>query len=318
MNIDISKFSELERINIEKIESKYGNDYIITNKGDMMYNCPFCEEKRGKADNDHKFGINCKSGLGFCFKCHSKVVVFKYNNSNSEKIIPFLFEYFNMNNNSNKEEITTPELIELKHVYKLKKDSLGYEYLSSRGITDDQIMYYNIMNGYNEHLGRIMIPNMLIGKWTDFYQGRSYLGAKNKYSNPKNVDKSNIVFNLHNQSKGQRDFYLVEGAFDAIRGGYDVGSIYGSSISDVQVKLLNNYRFKNLHCCLDGDSAGQLGNNKMAEELLKNTRSNIYICKLPEDRDVGDMGEEEFKEYVNKHERLYVNKNLNNILGYFD
>ena len=174
------------------------------------------------------------------------------------------------------------------------------------------------MNGMGNHLGRIIIPNLLIGKWTDFYPGRSYIGAKNKYSNPKNVDKTNIVFNLHNQTKGQKDFYLVEGAFDAIRGGYDVGSIYGSSISEVQVKLLNSYNFKNLHCCLDGDSAGQLGNNKMAEELLKNTNSNIYICKLPEDRDVGDMGEEEFKEYVDKHERLYINKKLNNILGYFD
>lgn len=317
MNVDISKFSELERINIEKIEEKYGTDYFITAKGDMMYNCPFCEEKRGKQDNDHKFGINCKSGLGFCFKCHSKVVVFKYNNSNSEKVIPFLFEYFNVKD-TNDDEIPTPELIELKDTNKIYKGTLGYEYLHDRGITNEQIDYYNLMNGTGNHLGRIIIPNLLIGKWTDFYQGRSYIGAKNKYTNPKNVDKTNIVFNLHNQSKGQKDFYLVEGAFDAIRGGYDVGSIYGSSISEVQVKLLNSYKFKNLHCCLDGDSAGQLGNNKMAEELLKNTNSNIYICKLPEDRDVGDMGEEEFKEYVDKYERLYINKKLNNILGYFD
>ena len=218
-----------------------------------------------------------------------------------------MFDYFNFNNDC-KEEIPTPELIELKDVCKLTKDSLGYEYLRDRGITNEQIDYYNLMNGMGNHLGRIIIPNLLIGKWTDFYQGRSYIGAKNKYSNPKNVDKTNIVFNLHNQTKGQKDFYLVEGAFDAIRGGYDVGSIYGSSISEVQVKLLNSYNFKNLHCCLDGDSAGQLGNNKMAEELLKNTNSNIYICKLPEDRDVGDMGEDEFKEYVNKYERLYINR----------
>ena len=46
------------------------------------------------------------------------------------------------------------------------------------------------MNGIGNHLGRIIIPNLLIGKWTDFYQGRSYIGAKNKYSNPKNVDKT--------------------------------------------------------------------------------------------------------------------------------
>lgn len=318
MNVDISKFSELERINIEKIEEKYGTDYFITAKGDMMYNCPFCEEKRGKADNDHKFGISCRHGLGFCFKCHSKIVVFKYSNSNSENVIPFLFEYFSVNDDVDNEEIPTPELIELKDVSKIFRGTLAYEYLSSRGINDEQIEFYNMYNGVNNNLGRIIIPNLIIGKWTDFYQGRSYLGAKNKYVNPKNIDKTNIIFNLHNQTKKQKDFYIVEGAFDAIRGGYDVGSIYGSSISEVQVKLLNSYNFKNLHCCLDGDSAGQLGNTKMAEELLRNTNSNIYICKLPEDRDVGDMGEEEFKEYVAKHERLYVNNKINDILGYFD
>ena len=85
-----------KRVTVEFLVNKVASlDYIITSKGDMMYNCPFCEEKRGKIDNDHKFGINCKSGLGFCFKCHTKVVTFKYNNSNSEKVIPFLFDYFN-------------------------------------------------------------------------------------------------------------------------------------------------------------------------------------------------------------------------------
>lgn len=317
-SISINNFSELERINIEKIEERFGTDYFITAKGDMMYNCPFCEEKRGKADDDHKCGINCKTGLGYCFKCHTKIVVFKYNNSNSENVIPFLFEYFSVNSNNDDEEIPTPELIELKDVSKIFKGTLAYEYLSSRGITNEQIEFYNMYNGVNNNLGRIIIPNLMVGKWTDFYQGRSYIGAKNKYVNPKNIDKTNIIFNLHNQTKKQKDFYIVEGAFDAIRGGYDVGSIYGSSISEVQVKLLNSYNFKNLHCCLDGDSAGQLGNTKMAEELLRNTKSNIYICKLPEDRDVGDMGEEEFKEYVDKHERLYINNKINDILGYFD
>ena len=277
MKVDINNFSEAEKINIEKIESKFGTDYILTSKGDLMYNCPFCEEKRGKVDKDHKLGINAKTTMYFCFKCHTKGVLLKSNTGNSEKVIPFLFDYFNVNKSNNDDEIITPELIELNDTIKLCKGTLAYEYLINRGITDEQINYYNLLSGINEHFGRTIIPNLLIGKWTDFYQGRSYLGDKNKYTNPKNVDKTNIVFNLHNQTKGQKDFYLVEGAFDAIRGGYDVGSIYGSSISEVQVKLLNSYNFKNLHCCLDGDSAGQLGNSKMAEELLKNTNSNVYI-----------------------------------------
>ena len=317
MNINIDNYSEAEKINIEKIENKFGNDYILTSKGDLMYNCPFCEEKRGKIDRDHKLGINAKTTMYFCFKCHTKGVLIKSNLGNGEKVIPFLFDYFSVNDNK-KDEIVIPELIELNNVVKLTKGTLAYEYLNSRGITDEQINYYNLLSGIGDHFGRIIIPNLLIGKWTDFYQGRSYIGAKNKYTNPKNIDKSNIVFNLHNQSKNQKDFYIVEGAFDAIRGGKDVGSIYGSSISEMQVKLIDSYKFKNLHCCLDGDSAGQLGNNKMANELLLNTSSNIYICKLPEDRDVGDMGENQFKEYVAKNERLYVNNKINSILGYFE
>lgn len=322
MNININDFTEIERINIEKIEAHYGNDYIMTSKHNMSYNCPYCEEKRGKADYDHKFMVDCKTTMYWCFKCHTKGLLIKTSVSNSEKIVPYLLDYFNLDeesNNNRRDSVINSELIEFKDVIPIEKDTVAYNYLRSRKITDEHINYYNIMNGCNDNLGRIVIPNVLVSKWTDFYQGRSYLGAKNKYKNPEGIDKTNIVFNLHNQRKKQKRVYIVEGLFSAILGGKDCLSIYGSSVSDVQLKLISNYNFEEIYCCLDGDSAGQLGNKHLMNELKRVCKNSIiYNVVLPEKEDPADMGENIFKEYCEKHKRVFINNSINNILSYFD
>lgn len=313
--------SEIEKINIEKIESHFGTDYILTSKHNLAYNCPYCEENRGKADYDHKFMVDAKTTMFWCFKCHTKGLLIKSSVSNAERIVPFLMDYFNLDEdsvNKSRDSVINSKLIEFKDVVPLTKNSLGYEYLKSRQITDEQILYYNIMNGINDNLGRIVIPNVLVSKWTDFYQGRSYIGANNKYKNPEGVDKTNIVFNLHNQRKKQKRIYIVEGLFSAIRGGKDCVSIYGSSISDVQLDLIKNYKFEEIYCCLDGDSAGQLGNKHLMNELKRCTNSVIYNVILPEKEDPADMGEDVFKEYCEKHKRVFINNKINNILSYFD
>ena len=318
MKIDINEFTEIEKINIDKIESRFGTDYRMTSKHNLAYNCPFCEEKRGKADTDHKCMVDAKTTLYYCFKCHTKGILIKSYVSNSEKIVPLLMDYFNANNDKTKTKLINNELIELNDVIPISKNSVAYEYLQKRKITDEQINYYNIMNGINDNFGRIIIPNILISKWTDFYQGRTYIGSKNKYKNPEGLDKSNIVFNLHNQKKNQNKVYIVEGIFSAIRGGKDVISILGSSISKVQTNAILNYNFKEIYCCLDGDSAGQIGNLQLANELIKSTNSIIYIVKLPEKEDPADMGELKFKKYVEDNKRIFLNNRINNILTYFD
>lgn len=321
MNVVLTNnLSEIEKVNIEKIESYFGNDYVLTSKHNLAYNCPYCEEKRGKIDNDHKFMVDAKTTMYWCFKCHTKGLLIKSSVSNAERIIPFLMDYFNLDDDSNinRDSVINSDLIEFKDVIPLTKDSVGYEYLKNRQITDEQISYYNIMNGINDNLGRIVIPNVLVSKWTDFYQGRSYIGANNKYKNPEGVDKTNIVFNLHNQRKKQKRIYIVEGLFSAIRGGKDCVSIYGSSVSEMQLNLIKNYKFEEIYCCLDGDSAGQLGNNHMMNELKKCTNSIIYNVVLPEKEDPADMGEDVFKEYCEKHKRVFISNKINSILSYFD
>lgn len=319
MQIDLNEFTNEEIINIEKIEERYGNDYILTNKHNLMYNCPYCEEKRGKIDTDHKFAVDAKTTFYWCFKCHTSGIILKTRKGHSERIVPYLMDYFKLEEETNKEvELINSDLLEFKDVIPIAKNTVAWEYLHSRKITDEQIEYYNIMNGVGENFGRIMLPNMLVSKWTDFYQGRSYIGHANKYRNPEGVDKTNIVFNLHNQQKRQKIVYIVEGAFSAIRGGKDCICIYGSSISDVQIKKIAKYKFGEIVCCLDGDTAGILGNKAMANELLKYTNSKISIVKLPENEDPGDMGEDRFKEYCEYNKKPFISNKVNSILSYFD
>ena len=318
MMLDITKLTEEEKINIEKIEARFGTDYILTTKHNLAYNCPFCDEKRGKADNDHKFMVDAKTTLYWCFKCHTKGLLISTNISNSEKIVPFLMDYFTESNDESDSKVKNNKLLDFSNTIDITSNSLAYEYLVSRKITKEQILYYNIKNGINDNLGRIMIPNILVAKWADFYQGRSYLDAEPKYRNPSEVDKSDFVFNLHNQKKYQKRIYIVEGIFSAIRAGYDAVSILGSSISDTQIKLISKYKFKEIYCCLDGDSAGQIGNLDMANKLITATNSNIYIVKLPEKDDPADMGEDRFKDYCEKYKHLFVDNKIDSILSYFD
>ena len=315
----LNELTEIEKINIEKIEAKFGTDYVLTSKHNMAYNCPYCEEKRGKADNDHKFMVDCKTTLFWCFKCHTKGLLIKNNISNSERVVPYLVDYFNILENEQNESIQINDtLLEFNNVIDIDKNSVAYEYLQKRKITDEQIKYYNLKNGINEHFGRIMIPNVLVANWTDFYQGRTYLNFKNKYENPEGVDKSNIVFNLHNQKKYQNRIYIVEGIFSAIRGGKDCCSILGSSVSNVQIERLKKYKFKEIYCCLDGDSAGQLGNKQLANELQNKTDSKIWVVKLPEKEDPADLGERAFKDYCEEYKYEFINDKMSSIFSYFN
>ena len=88
MNIAVNNLTEIEQVNIQKIEAHFGNDYILTSKHNLAYNCPFCEENRGKADYDHKFMVDAKTTMYWCFKCHTKGLLIK---SSVSKYLILLF-----------------------------------------------------------------------------------------------------------------------------------------------------------------------------------------------------------------------------------
>jgi len=318
--INLKHFSEQELVNIEKIEQKFGNDYILSkNSKNLLYNCPFCIDVRHRADNDRKLYVSCETTLFHCFKCQTKGIVIKGTQSNLDILIPYLFDYFNFSDEDelNNELNFHTKLINFDDVDFIERNTVAYNYLMSRGINEDLINRYNLRNGINNNFGRIMIPNCLIGKWTDFYQGRTYLEMDPRYKNPDSVEKEKIVFNLYNQRKRQKYAYIVEGIFDVIRGGIDCLSILGSSISEYQVRLISSYKFEEIICCLDDDPSGHIGNKKLANDLMK-YNDKIFTVKLPEGKDPADMGEDMFKDYCEKYKRRFIGDKYNTLFSYYD
>ena len=311
--------SQIMVSNSEKIINRFGDDYKLTkNKKSMNYKCPFCYRRRGKCDNDYKMGVDIETTMYHCFKCNASGIINKIDKTHIDSIISLIAEYFKDKDTIDNNDDIGDKLLVLKDTIPISKNSMAYEYLQKRGISDDKITFYNLRNGIGEHFGRIIIPNKVIVNWTDFYQARSYLGYDPKYKNPYNIDKSKIVFNLHNQSHNQSRVYICEGVFSAIGAGKDAIAIYGSSISDNQIEQIAKYNFKEIFCCLDGDSAGQFGQKKLIQALIKHTKSDIYTVKLPKDEDPCDMGEKKFKQYCETKKQLYINETINAILDYFN
>lgn len=299
-------------LNNEKvIIDRFGTDYLY-NKNDtkphMVYNCPFCLSKRGKADDDHKLYVSMLNLKFYCFKCHSKGTIrsFDVSADNSHIIYNKLLSMYDNDTDEDEED----NMFYIKDI-KIPKDTKAYEYLIGRGIDDEKIDYYNIRFGTDELFGRIIVPNIMYSKnWTDMYQARSYINQIPKYVNPEGANKSQSVFNLHRLGKGG-EVYVVEGAITAICGGRDCIGLYGSSPSEKQLTDIISHEFEEINCVLDYDESGIKGNQRLAEELRLrcSSRTKINIINMPPGVDAADLGESKFKRYVHNNKIEYISKN---------
>lgn len=296
---------------IEIVEAKFGKDYIINDKScEMEYVCPFCFKKIGKLKNDRKFSVHIgndprKSLKYNCFRCGTRGRLRNFNvikDGEESSFKNFLTQLIDYDKND-------PDFEEENMFYipstKIEKGTVAYNYLVSRGFDDEKISYYSMRLGLDDLFGRIIIPNKLFGEnWTDIYQARTYLNQVPKYKNPIGVNKSEIVFNIHNQVKGG-DIIVVEGMLTAIAGGKNCVGTFGCSPSKSQVKQILDINPKSIICCYDNDEAGRRGLEKLLSELQDKYLGELYYVFMPEGKDAADLGEEEFKKYVNENKRVY-------------
>ena len=310
----------------------FGSNYIGNgpdSTGNLHYNCPFCEKRRGKPDTDGKLYVKVKSignrsdlnklGKFHCFKCNargrlSKKIEFQSNNLVYDKLMKLSFEdeYEDEDDNN---MFYIPN-VEIPH------NSIAEKYLIDRGINRSMIDFYDMRLGVGDLFGRIVIPNEIYGNegiWTNMYSARSYIDSVSpKYKNPKSAEKHNCVFNINSLTKGGV-CYVVEGAITAICAGKEACATYGCSPSDTQVRMIVNKELSEIYCVYDNDEAGRIGNSKLSEMLYDEInnrmfRTKLFTVKMPENIDAADMGEVKFKEYVNKHKILYYPKSVYNKL----
>lgn len=304
--------------NIEIIINRFGTDYKRSNS-DLMYKCPFCLSRRGKADNDYKLYVSINKPIKFhCFKCNAKGRLSNYVSISNDSVYKSILDLTQEEEEDSDSDDYNMFYLPNKSIV---KGTLAHEYLIKRGISDDLINYYDIRMGIDNLFGRIVVPNIVYGKdrsWTDMYSARSYTNQDPKYRNPEGCRKTNAVFNLHNQRKGGR-VYVVEGAITSICAGKDSICVYGSSPSDEQISMIANFGFKEIYCVLDNDPSGRKGNVMLSEKLsnLVNSDITVYTSHLPEGIDAADVGEEKFKKIVEENKVEYFSSIYTRIFTLF-
>lgn len=302
--------------NREIVERRFGIDYHPAKDYNIAYKCPFCKNKRGKADMDYKFYVDLKTLKFYCFKCKSKgrlrsVLESDYDVYNS------ITSYLGYRNDH--EDDSLDDNVFYIPNLKIKEGTEAFRYLESRGFTKEHIDYYDMRLGQDDLFGRIVIPNELIDSssyWTDMYSSRTFLDWEPKYKNPPGAKKTDVVFNIHRIPDGG-DIYVMEGVLTAIAGGKESVAIYGCHPSNGQISKILNKNPKNIYCVLDNDEAGRESNKKLASTLYSKAKgSNVYLVYLPEGKDAADMGEIKFKEYVENNKILYSSQVYMSVASY--
>ena len=262
-------------------------------KGQIAFNCPSCDEDRNKGNLE----VNYFSHVFKCWSCGESddmkgplgKLIDKFANKKQKKLYNLLKPEEEKVKEKKKPKLRLPEsFIFFKHsskVYPVRKQA--YNYLTSRGITDDIIEKYNI--GFcdsGSHSSRIVVPSYDKDGELNYYVARSWdPRTKAKYKNPE-AEKSKIIFN-ESLIDWNKDIYLVEGVFD---GFFLENSIplLGKFVSENLFKSLYTKSKGNIIISLDGDAwndSVKIYNELNGGELF----GRIKIVKLPKDKDICDL-----------------------------
>lgn len=271
---------------------RFGNYYTINknNPDEWLFPCKLCKKL-----NDKNLHVNVKTGLYNCF----------HNCSNHGK----LFRKYSLDNvktditNSNAENNVEHDIEYLYSFCKLDLTDEQKTALYNRGITDEQIEYYNICGGKGR---RIQIPNKVVGQFTDLvcnWEYRKQLVTKQnpKYLYSSGVKKSNVVFNLHRVPE-KANIIICEGIFNAITASKLGVATYGCNPSVNQVKQILRKNPENIIIAYDSDFPGVTGSSKLINLLkAENFKGGLYYILLPKGVDINDIGHKNFLKYLEEH-----------------
>lgn len=263
------------------------------NKCQIAFNCPDCDDNRGKGNLE----INYCSHVYKCWSCGESnemmgslgKLIDKYGTKKQKKLYNLVRPEEEKVKIIKKPKVVLPESFTLfkesSSVYPIRRQA--YNYLISRGITDDIIDKYGI--GFcdrGSHSGRIVVPSYNSDGELNYYVARSWSPkTKSKYKNPE-AEKSKIIFN-ENLINWEDDIFLVEGVFD--------GFFLNNSIP-LLGKFLNETLFDKIYekskgfitIALDGDAWED--SKKIYNELNGgNLFGRIKVVKLPQDKDICDL-----------------------------
>ena len=277
-----------------------------TARGNQAYHCPFCNHHKPKLEvnfTENKKGHN----PWHCWVCGKKGKtikgLFKLLKVPSDKFI----ELSKLVKTGNQvEEIIVQNVVELPKEFtpffpddKTIKWKQAYYYLKSRGVTDDDIIKYNI--GYcdfGRYQNMVIIPSYDKDGILNYFTGRSFeQDPFIKYKNPE-CSRDIIPFELF--INWDSPLVLCEGPFDAIAIKRNAIPLLGKNIQSNLLKRIVQSTVKKIYIALDTDAIKQA--LKHCEYLL-NQGKEVYLVEL-DGKDPSDLGFSYFTKLIQNTEPI--------------
>ena len=272
-----------------------------TARGNKAYNCPYCNHHKPKLEinfTENKNGDN----PWHCWVCDKKgkklYQVFKQAGASDDKMaeLRVIVKYVGPETEVQvQEQVQLPKEFEtfenLKPVDVEGRQALAY--LKNRGLTEDDIIKYNI--GYcssGRYAKMVIIPSYDANGQLNYFTGRSFeKDPYVKYRNP-SVSRDIIPFELF--INWNIPLILCEGPVDALAIKRNVIPLLGKNIQSKLMKKIVTSSVEKIYIALDKDAQKQA--LTFCEQLL-NEGKEVYLVDM-QDKDPSEMGFENFTKLI--------------------
>ena len=271
-----------------------------TSKGNYSFKCPFCSHHKNKLEVSLRT-TSKRENFWHCWVCNAKgktlLSLFKKIKAPQDKInelniliVPSKKEEHISSNNLElpKEFISLSQDVENRVAQIEAKHAL--KFLKSRGITEDDIIKYNI--GFckeGKYQYRIIIPSYDEYGKLNYFMARDYKEPSlKKYLNPPVSAKDVIGWELY--INWDAPIILVEGMFDALTIKRNVIPLFGKVIHGKLMEKLVKSSVNRIYIALDNDARRDA--LKQAEMLMSYGKE-VYMVEM-EGKDANEIGFENF------------------------
>lgn len=297
----------LNELNLElKLNNKNSLQFTKTINRYKQLHCPFHK------DNKPSAGVSLEHGYFTCFSCGRKyslprlISILLYDTDfslNGERWIIKNFADYEL---ENREKVllkpSREKSIQLATNYVpddvLNKYAYYHPYMYKRYLTNDIIDEFDIGYDKDFKLSNGHITPCLTFPVRDLTGGTRFIARRSidgkMYNYPVNINKSDFLYGLYESNKIFGDYpclYVCESMFNAltlIQWGKPAVALLGTGCNN-QYELLKKVNARQLVICLDNDSSGIRGTEKLKEALQ--TYKIIHVMKICEEKtDINDLG----------------------------
>ena len=292
-----------EGLIIGVLESVLGKSKAFPKTSDYAFYCPICNHK------NQKLIVNAKTGMYNCFTCHpatkgkNPISLLTKINAPNEAIVEMksYLGYLIKAEDKISTTVSLPkEFISMIDAKATLAQRHAMTYLKSRGITDSDIIKYNI--GYCEsgkYQNRVIIPSYNSKGIINYFMARSFEKNPSRKFDAPTCNKTELI-GLENTINWSVPIIICEGIFDAIAIKRNAIPIFGKSIPKSLMLKLVETQVKTIYLALDKDALKEALDYS---QRLIDIGKEVYLIEL-DGKDPSDLGFEKITELLHKAKPL--------------